>query len=79
MRKFFLVFRSEGKIPAFSVIEGENLMEALYLERERKSHLPMADLVLAFDMNPNSPSVDELKRVISQAVAKHLGIAGITD
>lgn len=81
VRTFFLLFRSDGSKPSFSTAEGGDLLDALTrLKKEaRWAGTQMPDLVLAFDMKPESASVDALEVAVREAVAKHLGIAGIAD
>lgn len=81
VRTFFLVFRSDGVKPNFSTCEGADLPNALLnlMEDARWAKVAMKDLVLAFDMKPDSSSVNDLEVRVREAVAKHLGIAGIAD
>lgn len=81
-RRFLLVFRSEGGgKPSITTAEGATLLDALKdLEKEFPFRRTMKDdLVLAFDMKPENAGVDALQTTVREVVARHLGIAGITD
>lgn len=79
-RSFLLVYRSEGKKPLISRIEGDSLYDALesFVKEEPRARSQMPDLVLAFEVAPDHRSVSTLERIVRNAVSLAIGAESIT-